>query len=101
MCLKEMKVQLQKRYQEHGIINVISVINRHQSDAPPSPGALPGEEPEDGSAVDITESPGKGQTDTAVVSQNRCPHHPHVLPIRFDPVGQASYLQVIHIGEMK
>ena len=44
---------------------------------------------EDGSAVDSTESPEKEQTDTAVVSQNRCPRHPNMRWIRFDPAGQA------------
>lgn len=86
MCLKGTEVQLQERLQENA---VISVINRNQSDAPPPPGALPDEDTEDGSADDVTESPGKEQTDTAVVNQNRCPRHPHVRWIRFDPAGQA------------
>jgi hypothetical protein len=86
MCLKETEVQLQERHRENA---VISVINRNQSDAPPPPGALPDEDTEDGSADDVTESPGKEQTDTAVVSQNRCPRHLHVRWIHFDPAGQA------------
>ena len=79
--------------QDHQVDYAISVINRNQrnqSDLQHSQAALQVEQRESESDLHTNgASAGKALASPLASNKKRCPHHPHVRWIRFDPSGQA------------